>query len=428
MHIIQLGDARGAEKSLPHGVTVKEDAKSGSLYNRTKAALALPLTAAGTPIQTPQRQTCLMPSFLLHCTLSVRSRIGTPHPVPFREIGCAAIVSRLFWGKKELQVQIPLFYLGSPEFIPYPTASTTHANSFAFAEKLPTRPNTGNVKHRCKASPVRAKQDLMTDLVSRPLVERVISVVCARKRVFKLAAKFSAEAVLEHSDRLTAEDDESGEKAHIEHAGSEDAKEKSLHRNEVQEAMVFVTLDLLAPSHQKPHMGDVLGALERRAVIWVEAGRLLTLDSPKATSAADGIRFLVRALVPERFAKRCEYYRSRNSKQMPSDLDPQQVKQFGYPLIVHRPVERAGRHGVNMQAHLPSPSTLHQVMVKDTAMERYRKVVEESKLPDYKNFQRDMLNGYGMNSKRARCLVDAELDFFEGWSIGVSPEPAEHGF
>ncbi|SPO27106.1 uncharacterized protein UTRI_10567_B [Ustilago trichophora] len=196
---------------------------------------------------------------------------------------------------------------------------------------------------------------------------------------------------------------------------------------------------------------DMLRALERRGVIWLEAGRLIT-PSSRNPNPRERARFLVKCLAPERFTYRVKYYRQRKFEPMPSDLDPKEVKRFGSPLIVHHVVERTGHEGIDLRDYLRDQETLTSTAPSpggedgDDEPRLDWEWDEEDNLaftspsvaagagdagaalpPDYLSAQKEMLKGYGIDSQRAKALIEAERDFLQGWSIGVTDEPFKNG-
>lgn len=195
---------------------------------------------------------------------------------------------------------------------------------------------------------------------------------------------------------------------------------------------------------------DMLNALERRGGIWCEAGRLIT-PSSRNPDPRDRARFLVEGLFPERWILRCKYYRSRKYEPMPSDLDPREVKKFGSPLIVHTAVKRTGPEGVDLADYVTPPSVPDTLASADGAAlvaesearlewgwddqgnlitDTSRPVTgsgAETPRPNYASAKKEVLDGYGIESPRAKALIEAEQDFFRGWSIGYTEEPFKNG-
>lgn len=542
---------------LPRGVTVKEALDPGSAYSITKVALDLPHITTTKRIPGPPPQPAPLPPFLLQCTLFASFDVWAPHPVPFRQAGCPATYSRGLSSatskskvsqtvtkyKKRLGVQIPLSYLGSPGFNPNQVSSSTpYGNIFAYLPHPHPRngaemsARSGTIARLRRVSLFQAQGKELTGIVSRPLVERVVSAIYAGQGITNKMAIFPAEAVLRYSNKsVDAEQMEGQEsdtksgwlsklKAKAKGGGSDQRRSSvagsspieqvksadSLRTTEdseavhsVKAAMMFATLDLLAPPPRLLETGgpypiemnkasdadlatsarmisefdrgtdddrfnrfffapsaadeqlcaDMLRALERRGAIWVEAGRLIT-PSSRNPNPRERARFLVKGVFPERFVYRCKYYRGRKFEPMPSDLDPKEVKKFGSPLIVHTVVERTGNEGIDLRDHLPSPAATRNgssparevgeadeearldwrwdeqdnITFDSPSAARAGAQEEDSAAPpDYKSMQRDTLNGFGIESPRAKALIEAERDFFEGWSIGATEEPFKNG-
>lgn len=179
----------------------------------------------------------------------------------------------------------------------------------------------------------------------------------------------------------------------------------------------------------------MLRALERRGAIWAEAGRLIT-PSSRNPNPRERARYLVKALVPERFVYRCKYYRGRKFEPMPNDLDAKEIKRFGRPLIVHLVPERTGNEGIDLSDYLSLQSQRDDPEAKldwewdeddNLTFNNHSSTQAAAPPPDYVSTQRELLRGYGIESQRARALIEAEQDFFEGWSIGVTEEPFSNG-
>lgn len=572
---LQNNDSNGDEArptALPRGVTLKEASNPASYYSITKVALELPLITETRRIPGPPPQSAPLPAFLLHCTLFASYDAAGPHPVPFRQAGCPATHSRGHGSatsrnkvsqsvsklRKRLGVQIPLAYLGSPGFNPYQTVSTsTEVSTFAYLPHAQPRngaemaARSGNISRYRRVSLFQAQAKELTGIVSRPLVERVVSGIYSGQGIYNRMAVFPAEAVLRYSNKSVEAEQDAGDdgeqktgllsklKAKVKSGGrdkSSDQRRSSVSGSHpieqvksadsvrqdtsrdisseangaglaevgsVKAAMVFATLDLLAPPPRLMETGgpypkemnkasdadlatssrtlaefdrgtdnerferflfaptaadeqfcaDMLRALERRGAIWVEAGRLIT-PSSRNPNPRERARFLVKGVFPERFTYRCKYYRARKFEPMPSDLDPKEIKRFGSPLIVHTVVERTGNEGVNMSDHLPSnhgetgPAAPATPGVDENGDEEARldwewddqdnlafdsssahggEREEAAAPPDYKSTQKELLSGYGIESQRAKALIEAEQDFFTGWSIGVTEEPFKNG-
>ncbi|TKY86149.1 hypothetical protein EX895_004974 [Sporisorium graminicola] len=551
-------------EDLPRGVTLKEASNPASVYNNTKVSLELPLITASKRIPSPPAQSAPLPPFLLHCTLFASYDINAPHPVPFRQVGCPATHSRgqpsatsknkvsqsVSKLRKRLGVQLPVAYLGSAGFNPSSTASSSpYASLLAYLAHPQPRngaemaARSGNVSRYRKVSLFQAQAKELTGIVSRPLVERVISAIYAGQGIYDKMAVFPAEAVLRYSNKpLVAADasngDDDGQQktgwlaklkgkakgkassgnsktddtSHaIEQVKSAESVRRVATRNDeddkpsevrsVKTAMVFATLDLLAPPPRLLETGgpypiemnkasdadlatsarlisefdrgtdderfekflfaptaadeqlsaDMLRALERRGCIWAEAGRLIT-PSSRNPNPKERARFLVKGLFPERFVYRCKYYRGRKFEPMPSDLDAKEVKKFGSPLIVHLVPERTGNEGIDLCDYLasqPTPTltgTAAAAGAEDEQAKLDWEFDDEDNItfnepsaatnvdntaaappPDYTATQKELLKGYGIESQRAKALIEAEKDFFHGWSIGVTEEPFKNG-
>ncbi|SJX62492.1 uncharacterized protein SRS1_13340 [Sporisorium reilianum f. sp. reilianum] len=560
-------------EDLPRGVTLKEVTNPASIYNYTKVSLELPLITASKRIPCPPAQSAPLPPFLLHCTLFASYDINAPHPVPFRQSGCPAThtrgqpsatsknkvsqsVSKL---RKRLGVQLPVAYMGSVGFNPSSTTSSSpYTSLFAYLAHPQPRngaemtARSGNISRYRRVSLFQAQAKELTGIVSRPLVERVLSAIYAGQGIYDKMAVFPAEAVLRYSNKpLNATDassasagdseqktgwlaklkgkakakssstdanangktdDVSGSQP-IEQVKSAESVRRVATRNDdadnppevrsVKTAMVFATLDLLAPPPRLLETGgpypiemnkasdadlatsarlisefdrgtdderfhkflfaptpadeqlcaDMLRALERRGAIWVEAGRLIT-SSSRNPNPRERARFLVKGLFPERFVYRCKYYRGRKFEPMPSDLDAKEVKKFGSPLTVHLVPERTGNEGIDLGDYLaeqPTTSTAAGSEEGDHARLDWEFDDEDNITfnnssaatnvdtasasaaastappPDYTSTQKELLKGYGIESQRAKALIEAEQDFFYGWSIGVTEEPFKNG-
>lgn len=228
---------------------------------------------------------------------------------------------------------------------------------------------------------------------------------------------------------------------------------------------------LFAPSAADDQLfGDMLRALERRGAVWVEAGRLIT-PSSRNPNPRERARFLVKGVFPERFVYRCKHYRAKKFEPMPSDLEAKEIKKFGSPLVVHLVCERTGKEGIDMRdylsphtenagsdparasdpserdAHSTAPAANHddEGGEDEEAQLDWEWIDDQSPAyistgahvsaaepvgappPDYTSTQKETLLGYGIESPRARALIDAEADFFRGWSIGVTEEPFKNG-
>lgn len=546
---LTINDANATEPvqgDHPRGVTAREASDPTSAYSWTKVALDLPYISSTKRIAAPPPLSAPLPSFLLQCTLFASYDLNAPHPVPFRQVGCPATHSRgqtsatsknkvsqsVSKLRKRLGVQIPLAYLGSPGFSPTSTSSSAQGSVFVYlAHQQPRNgaemtARSGNVSRYRKVSLFQAQAREMTGIRSRPLIERVLSAIYAGQGITNKMAMFPAEAVLRYSNRpLDADADGSAEAANGESRTGWLSKLKSkakgkgkdsdndvdpqaiqpvmsaesVHRvttrgepnvRFVRTAMVFATLDLLAPPPRLLETGgpypiemnkasdtdigtsarlisefdratdeerfqrfmfaptaaddqlcaDMLRALERRGGIWVEAGRLITPSSrnPNPTERA---RFLVKGLFPERFVYRCKYYRGRKFEPMPSDLDPKEVKKFGSPLVVHIVQERTGNEGIDMRDYIRASSNTDgeearldwewdeedNLTFDDPATATGVQEGNAAPPPDYTSTQKELLNGYGIESQRAKALIEAEQDFFRGWSIGYTEEPFRNG-
>ncbi|KAJ9480228.1 hypothetical protein PHBOTO_003459 [Pseudozyma hubeiensis] len=547
---LSINDSDSAEparrtEDVPPGVTLKEANDPASTYSQTRVALELPLVTATKRIPSPLAQSAPLAPFLLHCTLFASYDLNSPHPVPLRQVGCPAqhsrgeasatsktkvsqSVSKL---RKRLGVQIPVSYLGSPGFNPSSaTPSSPYDGVHAFLSHPHPRngaemvARSGNVSRYRRVSLFQAQAREMTGIVSRPLVERVLSVMYAGQGIYDPMAAFPAEAVLRYSNKASVADSNSpagddGEQKtgwlaklkakakagsssgndkvsgmsgshQLEHVKSAESVRDASAANDGQAAdvrtvkasMVFATIDLLAPPprlletggpypiemnkasdadlatsarlisefdrgsdeerFQKfyftPSAADdqlcagMLRALERRGAIWVEAGRLIT-PSSRNPNPRERARFLVKGLFPERFVYRCKYYRARKFEPMPNDLTVKEVKRFGSPLIVHLVQERTGNEGIDLRDYLASRGPGHgddwewdeddNLMLNSAAVEGEGGAAP----PDYVSTQREMLGGYGIETQRAKALIEAEQDFLEGWSIGVTEEPFRNG-
>ncbi|CDU26063.1 uncharacterized protein SPSC_06230 [Sporisorium scitamineum] len=570
-------DAAASEQlqleDLPRGVTLKEATNPASIYNNTKVSLELPLITASKRIPSPPAQSAPLPPFLLHCTLFASYDINAPHPVPFRQVDCPAThtcgqpsatsknkvsqsVSKL---RKRLGVQLPVAYLGSVGFNPSSVASSSPYAGLAAYLAHPQPRNgaemaarSGNVSRYRRVSLFQAQAKELTGIVSRPLVERVLSAMYAGQGIYDRMAVFPAEAVLRYSNRplaaleegdaaAAAGGDNGGEQktgwlakfkskakgkvssnadgktddatgSHpIKQVKSAESVRRVATRNDdesptevrsVKAAMVFATLDLLAPPPRLLETGgpypiemnkasdadlatsarlisefdrgtdderfqkflfaptaadeqlraDMLRNLERRGAIWVEAGRLIT-PSSRNPNPEERARFLVKGLFPERFVYRCKYYRGCKFEPMPSDLDPKEVKKFGSPLIVHLVPERTGNEGIDLGDYLTSQPTTttmsaaaaaaaeegdrarldwefddeDNITFNDSSVEANVETAAAAPPPDYTSTQKELLKGYGIESQRAKALIEAEQDSFHGWSIGVTEEPFKNG-
>ncbi|GAC72146.1 hypothetical protein PANT_6d00095 [Moesziomyces antarcticus T-34] len=501
-------------------------APAWSIFALTQAALELPHITTTRRILPPPPQPSPLPAFLLHCTLFASYDLHAPHPVPFRDVGCPATHARGEAGatakskvsqsvtrlRKRLGVQIPLAYLGSPGFNPCQLDAVSPRGGLAFLSHPQPRngaemtARSGNVGRYRKVSLFQAQAREMTHIVSRPLVERVVSAVYAGQGIYNRMAVFPAEAVLSYTRDAEQADEKQGWLAKLKaKAKSSDSKPDSAAQgaqtiaqvrspdtargNEaiksVKAPMVFATLDLLAPPPRLLETGgpypvemnkasdsdlatsarlisefdrgsdderfsrflftpteaddalfaQMLRALERRGAIWCEAGRLIT-PSSRNPNPRERARFLVKGVFPERFANRCRFYRARKFEPMPSDLSPHEVRKFGAPLIVHTVVERTGSEGIDINDYVqPQPTNAHTATrADDDDMFDWEWDENdlaprsgEGGLPDYTSAQKEQLKGYGIQSARARALVEAEADFFTGWSIGVTDEPFKNG-
>lgn len=193
-------------------------------------------------------------------------------------------------------------------------------------------------------------------------------------------------------------------------------------------------------------LADMLNALERRGAVWTEAGRLIA-PSSRNPRPRERARFLVKGLFPERWVLRCKYYRNRKYEPMPSDLDPKEVKKFGSPLIVHTAIERTGAEGVDLADFVAprsgSPATGSaaeggprlewewaeegRLITNPSQRSTTSAGGAETPRPDYITAKQEVLQGYGIESPRAKALIEAEQDFFRGWSIGYTEEPFKNG-
>ena len=159
-----------------------------------------------------------------------------------------------------------------------------------------------------------------------------------------------------------------------------------------------------------------LDALERRGAIWTEAGRYTT-PSSRCPDPQTRPRLLVKGFFPERFLNRCKAYRAKDCEPMPSDLSPDSVAKWGYPVIVHTAKERFGD-----DSQLPAYSE------NDTTMSKVE--WDEDDLPSEGSSLTagyGSMSGYGLDSERAKKLIGQEGDFFEGWSINPTIEPFKQG-
>lgn len=498
-----------------------------SIFALTQAALELPHITSTRRISPPPPQPSPLPAFLLHCTLFASYDLNVPHPVPFRDVGCPATHARGEAGatakskvsqsvtrlRKRLGVQIPLAYLGSPGFNPCQLDAVSPRGGLAFLSHPQPRngaemtARSGNVARYRKVSLFQAQAREMTHIVSRPLVERVVSAVYAGQGIYNKMALFPAEAVLSYTRDAEQADEKQGWLAKLKaKAKSSDSKPDAVAQGtqtiaqvrsadtargteaikSVKTSMVFATLDLLAPPPRLLETGgpypvemnkasdadlatsarlisefdrgtdderfgrflftpteaddalfaQMLHALERRGAIWCEAGRLIT-PSSRNPNPRERARFLVKGVFPERFANRCRFYRARKFEPMPSDLSPNEVRKFGAPLIVHTVVERTGSEGIDINDYVQPQPTNTAARADDEGFDwewdendlapRLGGGQGECELPDYTSAQKEQLRGYGIESARARALIEAEADFFIGWSIGVTDEPFKNG-
>ncbi|CDR98810.1 hypothetical protein [Sporisorium scitamineum] len=511
-------DAAASEQlqleDLPRGVTLKEATNPASIYNNTKVSLELPLITASKRIPSPPAQSAPLPPFLLHCTLFASYDINAPHPVPFRQVGCPAThtcgqpsatsknkvsqsVSKL---RKRLGVQLPVAYLGSVGFNPSSVASSSPYAGLAAYLAHPQPRNgaemaarSGNVSRYRRVSLFQAQAKELTGIVSRPLVERVLSAMYAGQGIYdRMAtgwlAKFKSKAKGKVSSNADGKTDDATGSHPIKQVKSAESVRRVATRNDdesptevrsVKAAMVFATLDLLAPPPRLLETGgpypiemnkasdadlatsarlisefdrgtdderfqkflfaptaadeqlraDMLRNLERRGAIWVEAGRLIT-PSSRNPNPEERARFLVKGLFPERFVYRCKYYRGCKFEPMPSDLDPKEVKKFGSPLIVHLVPERTGNEGIDLGDYLTLDWEFDDednITFNDSSVEANVETAAAAPPPDYTSTQKELLKGYGIESQRAKALIEAEQDSFHGWSIGVTEEPFKNG-
>ena len=209
-------------EDLPHGVTLKEATDPSSIYTYTTASLQLPLFTSSKRIPGPPPQSAPLPPLLLQCTLFASYDLNAPHPVPFRQAGCPATHSRgqtsatskskvsqsVSKLRKRLGVQIPLSYLGSAGFNPSSTASSSpYATLYAYLAHPQPRngaemtARSGSIGQHRRVSLFQAQARELTGIVSRPLVERVLSAIYAGQGIFDRMAVFPAEAVLRYSNR-----------------------------------------------------------------------------------------------------------------------------------------------------------------------------------------------------------------------------------
>ncbi|PWY99100.1 hypothetical protein BCV70DRAFT_212469 [Testicularia cyperi] len=250
-------------------------------------------------IPTPTPVNAPLPAAVLHCTVFASYDINSMHPTPFCHVGCPAthargessatsrrqLAQQVTKFRKRLGVQIPLPYLGSSDlqnselyaYLPHP-----HPRNGA---EMMAR--SGNLRSHRRISLFQAQAKELTGIVSRPLVERVISAVYANQGVYNRMAIFPAQAVLSYGaepkrrlrrasssasnsklkpkrwlDKLRSSSSSSSSKAGVDDA---DSKSADVHDNDpgepgescdlsdsdkpsyVKVPMMFATLDLLAP-------------------------------------------------------------------------------------------------------------------------------------------------------------------------------------
>lgn len=203
----------------PGGVPDKSRRNELSSYILTAGALEMPMVTSTLKIPTPPSLHHPLPANLLHCTLFASYDLIAPHPVPFCLAGCPAthargessatskraVSQRVTSLRKRLGVQIPLPYLGSSD--------AANAEQYAYlphshprnAQEMTAR--TGNLARRRRVSLFQAQAKELTGIVSRPLVERVISAIYAGQGIYSRMAIFPAQAVLtygSHSRKAAA--------------------------------------------------------------------------------------------------------------------------------------------------------------------------------------------------------------------------------
>ncbi|KAI3476574.1 hypothetical protein L1887_61816 [Cichorium endivia] len=421
-------------------------APAWSIFALTQAALELPHITTTRRILPPPPQPSPLPAFLLHCTLFASYDLHAPHPVPFRDVGCPATHARGEAGATaKSKVSQPLVervvsavYAGQGIYnrmavfpaeavLSYTRDAEQADEKQGWLAKLKAKAKSSDSKPDSAAqgaqtiaqvrSPDTARGNEAIKSVKAPMVFATLDLLAPPPRLLETGGPYPVEmnkasdSDLATSARLISEFDR----------GSDDERFSRF---------------LFTPTEADDALfAQMLRALERRGAIWCEAGRLIT-PSSRNPNPRERARFLVKGVFPERFANRCRFYRARKFEPMPSDLSPHEVRKFGAPLIVHTVVERTGSEGIDINDYVqPQPTNAHTATrADDDDMFDWEWDENdlaprsgEGGLPDYTSAQKEQLKGYGIQSARARALVEAEADFFTGWSIGVTDEPFKNG-
>lgn len=269
-----------ANTELSQGVPDGAGRNERSSYVLTQGALEMPMVSSASRLPTPPSLHHPLPANLLHCTLFASYDLVAPHPVPFCLVGCPAthargessatskhvVTKRVTRLRKRFGVQIPLPYLGSSD--------AANAELYAFlphshprnAQEMAAR--AGNLASRRRISLFQAQGKELTGIVSRPLVERVVSALYAGQGIYNRMAIFPAQAVLTygaHSSQDSAAATQ-GDKKRNSWLSRIKSRGKSSPDNEeetpspvqagthdgskpafVKVGMMFATLDLLSP-------------------------------------------------------------------------------------------------------------------------------------------------------------------------------------
>ncbi|EPQ29798.1 uncharacterized protein PFL1_02471 [Pseudozyma flocculosa PF-1] len=512
---------RGGGGGDMDGETLRGDSDAFSMLTTTTARLEMPILAHES-YEAPQAVTEPFPPFLLHCTLFAFYEGYPPHPAAFCNIGLPAryargessashnrVAQKVSRYNRRLGVQLPLHYLDTDPTSADVKALFFHPHPKDGAALMARQPS---LKRGRMFTMFAAMSPELTGMVSRPLVDRVLSALFFGSGIKDQMAIFPGEAVLTYGARYRKEgkarSQDKGEggggsgsgsggalgwlkawKPSSAGDGSRDAdmskgKAKSVEAESpagttpghVKLGMVYATLDLLPPpgrlletrgpypkemnrvssaeqdravqiqveaSRLSPEeryrqfgweldeagradMMRMLKALERRGGIWSEAGRV-TMPSSRNPDPRERPRYLVKGLFPEHFTQRCAWFRHRDHQPQTNDLSPESIAKFGCPVVVHTADERLGAGADIAQRTSSNPATASEKELSMDAEWHEDDLPKEDTAAAATASDVGNMNGYGTDSARAQALIDAEGDFFEGWSIGVTAEPFKTG-
>ncbi|KAN0060074.1 hypothetical protein ACQY0O_008047 [Thecaphora frezii] len=199
-----------AKSSELDGATLRDDdnddgSDAFSMLTTTTARLAMPVLAHQ-PYSAPEPVRAPFPPFLLHCTLFASYDGHPPHPDAFCNVGLparyargesAATHNRLSHSvsklRKRLGVQLPLHYLDPDPATADVKALYFHPHPVDGRELMARRPSLARGR---MFTLFQTMSPELTGLVSRPLVDRVLSALFFGTGIHQPMAVFPAEAVL----------------------------------------------------------------------------------------------------------------------------------------------------------------------------------------------------------------------------------------